>query len=117
MLSLPSAVKIFLCMQPTDMRRSFDGLAAMVRDGMGHDPLGGHLFVFCNRVGDRIKLLYWNRDGYALWYKRLEKGVFRIPSDIGEKGQLHARDFTMMLEGVDFASIRKQRRYELKKNE
>ena len=79
MLRLPASVRVYLCLLPVDMRRSFDGLASMAEQVVGQDPLSGHLFVFRGRRGDRVKVLYWDRDGYALWYKRLEKGVFRFP--------------------------------------
>jgi transposase len=72
MLSLPLPVRIFLCTQPADMRRSFDGLAHMVREFLGADPLSGHLFVFRSKRGDRVKLLYWDSDGLAIWYKKQE---------------------------------------------
>ena len=74
MLSWPPTVRIFLAAEPTDMRKGFDSLAHLVESSMALDPLSGHLFVFRSRRGDRIKVLWWDRDGYALWYKRLEKG-------------------------------------------
>ncbi len=76
MLNLSELVRIYCCTQPTDMRKSFDSLAALVRDWLGHDPLSGHLFVFRSRRGDRVKLLWWDRDGLTLYYRRLEKGTF-----------------------------------------
>ena len=85
MLSLPLPVRIFLCTQPADMRKSFDGLAQMVREFLGTDPLSGHLFVFRSKRGDRLKLLYWDRDGLAIWYKRLEEGTFRFPAALGRR--------------------------------
>ena len=114
MLSLPSTVRIFVCTQPADMRRSFDGLAMLVEQVIGADPLAGHLFVFSNRRGDRIKLLYWDRDGYAIWYKRLEEGMFTLPTtqeDQGASIELTWSQFMMWLDGVDWTRVRRQRRY------
>ena len=79
MLSLPLPVRIYLCTCAVDLRKSFDGLAQLVREFLGVDPLSGHLFVFRNKRGDRLKLLYWDRDGYWILYRRLEVGVFRFP--------------------------------------
>lgn len=80
MLNWPPTVRAFLCAEPTDMRKGFDSLAHLVESSLALDPLTGHLFVFRSRRGDRIKILYWGRDGYAMWYKRLEKGSFRFPT-------------------------------------
>ncbi len=74
MLRLPELVRIYVCLTPTDMRKRFDSLAALVREGLGYDPLSGHLFVFRSRRGDRLKLLWWDRDGLTLYYRRLEEG-------------------------------------------
>jgi transposase len=118
MLSLPLPVRVFVCVKPADMRRSFDGLAQLVRDFLGGDPLSGHLFVFRNRRGDRVKLLYWNEDGFAIWYKRLEEGVFTFPSPngrnkvTGEHGlEIRAADLAMLLDGVDLATVQRGKRY------
>ena len=80
MLNLSELVRIYVCLAPTDMRKSFDTLAALVRDWLGYDPLSGHLFVFRSRRGDRVKLLWWDRDGLTLYYRRLEEGTFRFPT-------------------------------------
>lgn len=113
MLSLPLPVRIFLCAEPADIRRGFDGLARMVRDFLGADPLSGHLFVFRSRRGDRLKLLYWDGDGLAIWYKRLEKGTFRFPAatEGGHGLEIRAADLTMLLDGVDLDRVRRQPRY------
>lgn len=113
MLSLPSAIRIFLCTEPTDMRRGFDRLAEMVRQVIGQDPLSGHLFVFRSRRGDRLKLLYWDTGGFALWYKRLEKGRFPAPSRVGEDFHITARELAMMLEGLEESAVRRRIRFEL----
>jgi transposase len=113
MLSLPLPVRIFLCTQPADMRRSFDGLDQMVREFLGADPLSGHLFVFRSKRGDRVKLLYWDSDGLAIWYKRLEEGTFRFPAAPAESGgiEVRAADLAMLLDGVDLESVQRRKRY------
>jgi transposase len=113
MLSLPLPVRIFLCTRHADLRKSFDGLAQMVREFLGADPLSGHLFVFRNKRGDRIKLLYWDTDGLAIWYKRLEQGTFRFPAVTGDSQgvEIRAADFNMLLDGVDLQSVKRQQRY------
>lgn len=113
MLSLPLPVQIFLCTQPADMRKSFDGLAQMVREFLGADPLSGHLFVFRSKRGDRLKLLYWDETGYAIWYKRLEQGVFRFPAatSASARVEIRATDLTMLLDGVDLSSVKRSKRY------
>ena len=111
MLTLPPAVRLFLCTAPTDMRRGFDGLAQAAQTLLKQDPFSGHLFVFRNRRGDRVKVLYWDGDGYCLWYKRLEKGVFQLPARIADGAELRAADLTMLLDGVDPTSVRRRARY------
>jgi len=95
------------------MRRSFDGLAQLVREFLGADPLSGHLFVFRSKRGDRLKLLYWDEDGYAIWYKRLEQGTFRFPQAAadGYGVALRAADLAMLLDGVDLDSVKRRKRY------
>ena len=113
MLSLPLPVRIFLCTQHADLRKSFDGLAQLVREFLGADPLSGHLFVFRNKRRDRVKLLYWDSDGLAIWYKRLEQGTYRFPEATGaDHGvEIRAADLTMLLDGVDLTSVKRQPRY------
>ena len=116
MLRLPASVRVFLCLDPTDMRRSFDGLCATVLNVLGDDPRSGHLFVFRNRAGDRIKVLYWDRDGLVILYKRLERGTFRFPVDADDVAgssrlEVPMRDFAMILEGFDLKEVRKRRRH------
>lgn len=128
MIALVQSLKVFLCTEPTDMRRSFDGLCGMASSIMQQDPLSGHLFVFRNRTADRIKILYWDQDGLAIWYKRLEKGSFQFPCDLTKaelpsdsKGattkptsslEVSVSDLSMLLHGIDLSSIQKRKRYE-----
>lgn len=112
-----SGVRIFLCCGPTDMRRGFDRLAEMVRSSLAQDPLDGSLFVFRSRGGDRLKILYWEKDGFCLWYKRLEEGTFRFPAAPGGAAglEIRASEMAMLLEGIDLKSIKRGRRLELEK--
>jgi transposase len=112
-LSFPPAVRIWLCVPATDLRKSFDSLAELVRQQLDADPLSGHVFVFRNRRSDRIKLLYWDEDGYVIIYKRLEAGTFRFPMvDSNQVGvTLRAAELAMLLDGVDWQNVRRSRRY------
>lgn len=114
MLSLSPALRIFLCLEPVDLRKSFDGLAALVRQALGHDPFAGHWFVFHNRSGDRLKILAWEQDGWAIWYKRLEEGVFRFPAASGDgspRREVRAAELAMLLDGVILEKVQRRKRY------
>jgi transposase len=99
-LALTTATRIYLYRAPCDMRKSFDGLCGLIRSELGEDPLSGSLFVFLNRRRNMVKLLYWDRDGLALWYKRLERGCFRSPDHYAPDGQIDRLQLTLLLEGV-----------------
>ena len=113
MLSPSAAVRIFVCLEPVDLRKSFDGLFALVQHHLHLDPLSGHLFVFRNRSGQRLKILYWDRDGLALWYKRLEQGTFQLPTPVAGSAdagrEISAADLAMLLEGIDLGAARRRR--------
>jgi transposase len=114
MFTVSSRLKVFLYLPATDMRKSFDGLAAIVEHALSQNIFEGHLFVFRNRRGDRVKLLYWDGDGLAMWCKRLEKGTFRFPAS-GEQSSsltISAADLTMLLDGVDLTSVKRRKRYQ-----
>jgi transposase len=111
MLSLPTSVRIWLATQGTDLRKSFDTLAEVVRQQLQSDPLSGQLFVFRNKRGDRVKLLYWDEDGYVIVYKRLEIGSFRFPQAEASGIEIRAADLQMLLDGVDLDSVNRQKRY------
>lgn len=113
MLNFPSSVRIFICTQPTDMRKSFDGLSMLAEYVVGADPTSGHLFVFVNKCGDKLKILYWCGDGFAIWYRRLEKGTFRLPASESSTLEVNATDLAMILEGIDLSSIRRRKRFSL----
>jgi transposase len=111
MVSLPTSVRIWLASQATDLRKSFDTLAELVRQQLKNDPLSGQLFVFRNKRADRVKLLYWDEDGFVILYKRLEEGSFRFPAAASVAVQIRAAELQMLLDGVDLESVKRQRRY------
>ena len=113
MLNFPPTVRIWLASQATVLRRGFDRLAEEVRQNLQGDPLSGHIFVFRNRRGDRVKLLHWDEDGYVIVYKRLEQGTFRWPSVAAGQVRvtLRAAELAMLLDGVDWQNVRRSRRY------
>lgn len=110
MLGMSAAVRVYLATAPADMRKSFDGLFALA-SGLDLDPFSGHLFVFVNKRRDRIKILYWDRDGLAVWAKRLEKGTFRIPAATADRVEMSAADLAALLAGIDLNSARRRPRY------
>lgn len=96
-------IQVWLATAPVDMRKSFDGLAEMVRAFLGHDPLSGHLFVFRNRSAGRVKILWWDRDGLAIYYKRLEKGTFQFPAGGGKSLAISSAELVKLLSGCTIA--------------
>ena len=110
MLTLPPSVSVFLCLLPVDMRKSFDGLCAMAQHVLLQDPLSGHLFVFVGKTRKRIKILWWDQSGLALFYKRLEKGAFPMPAASAKGGShllLTPKDLLLLLDGVALESVRR----------
>ena len=105
MMHLPASVHVYLCASACDMRKSFDGLHALVTQSMELDAFAGHLFVFANRRRDRIKILYWDRDGFAVWAKRLEEGTYAMPfDDSAEKRcEITAAELAALLSGIDLS--------------
>ena len=122
MIGLPSLrtldgtqkTRIWLAVESTDMRCGFDRLAERVRTVIAQDPLGDNLFIFRSRRGDRLKILTWDRDGFALWYKRLEAGVFKLPrvSPGAKSLELRASELAMILDGIDMTKLKRAPRYE-----
>ena len=117
MMGLPSlrtldglqTTRIWLAVEATDMRCGFDRLAERVSAVINQDPLSGHLFVFASRRHERLKILTWDRDGYVLWYKRLEAGVFKLPRvEQGARSvELRASELAMMLDGIDMTKLKR----------
>ena len=119
MIHLPASVRVYLAMVPCDMRRSFDGLHALVKAVMQLDAFAGHLFVFANRRRDRVKILYWDRDGFAVWAKRLEEGTYAMPfSESGEaRREITAAELGALLSGIDLSQAKRRKRYRRKVTE
>ena len=113
MIHPPASVRVYLCLSPCDMRRSFDGLHALVRDHLQLDPFAGHLYLFANKRRDRLKILYWDRDGFAIWAKRLEAGTYAIPC--GEAGsrrfEISVEEVGALLSGINLSNATRRKRY------
>ena len=116
MLNFPPGIQVFMALDPVDMRKSFDGLSAAVQTVFARDVLDGHLFLFLNRRRDRIKIIWWDRDGLAIWMKRLEAGSYELPRHASESKhlRLEATQLALLLNGVQLASVKQRRRYVLK---
>lgn len=115
MLSLPANVQVYLCTTATDMRKSYDGLTAIVASAMNKDVLSGHLFLFLNRRRDRIKVLWWDRDGLAIWMKRLQAGTFETPKSRADQSclELDPTQLAMLLNGVCLESVKRRKRFSI----
>ena len=114
MSHLPASVRGYRCLTACDMRRSFDGLHALVREHLELDAFGGHLFVFASRRRDRVKIVYWDRDGFAMWSKRLEEGTYAVPfGDGGEerRREITAQELAALLSGIDLQQATRRKRY------
>ena len=114
MISLPHPVRIFLHTPATDLRKGFDALCGLVTTAFSQDPTSGHLFLFVNRRRDRIKILYWDRDGLAIWYKRLESGSFQFPAASTKAASIEmtSTQLALILSGIDLRSARQRKRYQ-----
>jgi len=114
MIHLPASVRVYLCLVPCDMRKSFDSLHALVREHLELDAFAGHLFVFSSRRRDRIRILYWDRDGFAIWSKRLEEGTYAVPFEDGageRRREITAEELGALLSGIDLAQAARRKRY------
>ena len=116
MIHLPASVRVYLCTSRCDMRRSFDGLHALVTGAMKLDAFAGHLFLFANRRKDRVKILYWDRDGFAVWAKRLEEGTYAMPFSEAEevRREITAQELGALLSGIDLSVAKRRKRYQRK---
>ncbi len=130
MLNFSRMTRVFLATEPTDLRKGFDGLFAMVENLIEEDPFSGHLFVFRNQRRDRLKVLWWDRDGLAIFYKRLERGCYQFPTDASSKQismknglnkstddqrkrcEIRVDELSLRLEGIDLSSVKRRPRYE-----
>jgi transposase len=115
LFSIPRQLKIFVALEPTDMRRGFDGLSGAVQQTLQQDPLSGHLFLFRNRRRDRIKILFWDGDGPALFYKRLARGTFEFPVSPDPESaalEIRASELAMLLDGIELKGRRRRPRYD-----
>jgi transposase len=99
-MMLPNRVKVLIANEPVDFRKTYDGLCGVVRDALGEDPLSPALFVFRNRRADQVRILWWDRNGFALWMKRLERSTFRFPVGEGSKRTISSTELAELIEGA-----------------
>jgi transposase len=111
MLGFSTSLRYFIYSEPTDMRNGFDGLSGLVRNNLHKNPLNGDVFIFINHRKTHIKLLYWDGDGFVIFYKRLEKGTFELPASNDGSLQINRKDLLMILEGIDLKKSKKKVRY------
>ena len=111
-LTLPPSVRFYVALEPIDMRKQIDGLAGAARLTIGGDPLSGHVFLFFNRRRTLVKGLYWDRSGYCMWVKRLEKGTFSWPRSDSRAVELGAAELSVLLGGFDLARARRRAWYD-----
>lgn len=113
MLGLSANLRYFLCCTPIDMRNGFDGLAGIVRNTLNNDPISGSVFVFLNKPRTHIKLLYWDGDGFVLFYKRLERGKYPLATHDDLSKEIKREELMMLLEGLSFEKMRRGKRYKM----
>jgi len=113
MLSLAAGTRIYVAIGATDMRKGFDSLCGIIADTLQHDPLSGHLFLFVNRRRDKLKILYWDGDGLAIWYKRLEQGTFQMPKVNNQQtcAEMRSDELNMLLRGIDYSDVKRRKRF------
>lgn len=113
MLTLPPSVRIYACAQAVDMRKSFDGLAAATREIVGHDPMSGYLFAYFNRARHIVKIIFWDRSGFCVLAKRLEKGRFHLPvvAKDATSIEIESAELALILEGIDLRGAKRRPRW------
>jgi transposase len=114
MLSLPPPVRVLVATAPCDLRQQFDGIAVLVEQGLRHDPRSGHLFVVFNRRGDQVRILFWDRQGYCWFAKRLERGRFRLPWEppaVGAAVEMEAAELALIRDGIDLRGAKRRARW------
>jgi transposase len=113
MLNMAAGTRIFVATGATDMRKGFDGLSGIIVSALKQDPLSGHLFLFVNRRRDKLKILYWDGDGLAIWYRRLEQGTFQMPrvSEDKKAAEIRSDELTMLVRGIDYSNVKRRKRF------
>jgi transposase len=115
MLNVATGTRIFVAVGATDMRKGFDGLSGIIIGVLRQDPLSGHLFLFANRRRDKLKILYWDGDGLAIWYRRLEQGTFQMPRVAEDQttAEIRSDELTMLVRGIDYSNVKRRKRFSI----